>query len=177
MEDLTLEDRIEVMSDRHLRDTSPLPSDGIIIALTSEVVCAEIVELLRLRLGSILKVPQSAVTCHFTVKGNKISPEIQVDLDKAEGVTAATVQKVIQIVWCGTPPIKLGLRDELEIRLRDLRSERVKEETKKEGENSSTRKEGRDEGFPVSRKADDSDPEATGAKGSRAGAVDADSGG
>jgi hypothetical protein len=156
-----MEDRIEVMSDRHLRDTSPLPSDGIIIALTSEVVCAEIVELLRLRLGSILKIPQSAVSCHFSVKGSIISPKIQVDLEKAEGVDAATVLEVIESVWCGIPSIKPGLRDELGIRLRDLRSERAKEETKKEGENSSTREEGREEGSAIPGKADHPDTETT----------------
>lgn len=117
------------MIDPHLRPNHPVPSDGIVLGITQDVVLAEIIELLRLRLMSILKIPSEAVNCEMAVSSQgKIIPEIQIDTEAAEGLTPDQIRDVVQSVWWGVQPVRPGIRDELEERLQDLRSRR--EQTK-----------------------------------------------
>lgn len=113
------------MEDPHLRPVHPLPSDGIVLGITQDVVLAEIMELLRLRIMSILKISAEAVHCEIAVSSQgKIIPEINIDMDAAKGLTADQVKDVVQSIWWGVQPVRPGIRDELEERLQDLRSRR-----------------------------------------------------
>lgn len=118
---------LEVMSDPHLRPQKPLRYPGIVLGITFDVIYMEVIELFRLRLCSILKVPESAVNCRVTVKDGKMMPEVDVDLDAAKGVEAEQVKAVIQSVWWGVPPVRPGIRDELAERLQDLGTRRARE--------------------------------------------------
>lgn len=106
------------------QETSPWPSDGIVLGLTQDVVLSEIVELLRLKIVDILKIPRSAVQCGFSAENGKIFPEIQVSQTMAEGVSSDEIEEVIKSLWFGSPPVLPGIRDELRDRLADLRSTR-----------------------------------------------------
>lgn len=111
-----------VMADPHLKNTSPLPSDGIVLGITRDVVMMEIAELLRLKLAGIMKIDLPSIECSITVAKGKVIPEINVDAHAAEGLEHAQIKEVIQSVWW-------GVKAELEERLQDLGSRRVKEET------------------------------------------------
>lgn len=121
-----------IMTDPHLKSKHLLPSDGIVLGITTDVVFAEMVELMRLRLASVLQIPESAVDCQVAVKDGKIIPEINISMDMAEGLTPEQVTEVIQAVWWGVKPVRPGIRDELEDRLLDLRTRRAREKTEEE---------------------------------------------
>ena len=114
-----------VMADPHLRNTAPLPSDGIVLGVTRDVVVMEIAELLRLKLANILKIDLPAIECSITLAKGKVIPEINVDANAAKGLEHSQIKEVIQSVWW-------GVKAELEQRLQDLGSRRDKEEAKKE---------------------------------------------
>lgn len=118
---------LEVMGDPPLRRTDPLPSDGIVLGITTDVVYGEMVELLRLRLASILKIPENAVDCRLSVKEGKIIPEINIEMDDVEGLDPEQVTAVIQSVWWGVQPVRPGIRDELQDRMLDLGARRARE--------------------------------------------------
>jgi hypothetical protein len=106
---------------------------GLIFALTRDVVAKEIGEMLQLKLASVLQVPPNAVSCVVELHVDKVVPHIQVDNDIAEGLSPDQIRKVIQSIWCGVQPVRPGVRDILEERLKGLRSRRVREEAQKEG--------------------------------------------
>jgi hypothetical protein len=112
----------EKMEDPHLANRSPLPSDGIVLGITRDVVFAEIAALIGLKLAHILKIDPEDITCSIALAKGKVIPEIQVDGDAAEGLEPTQIKEVIQSVWWGVKP-------ELEQRLQDLGSRRGKEET------------------------------------------------
>ena len=111
-----------VMADPHLRNKSPHPSDGIVLGITRDVVIMEIAELLRLKLAHVMKIGPNDIECSITVAKGKVIPEINVNADAAEGLDESQIKEVIQSVWW-------GVKAELEERLQDLGSRRVKEET------------------------------------------------
>jgi hypothetical protein len=118
---------LEIMSDPHLAPQKPVFPDGVVLGISCDVVYMEIIELFRLRLSSILQVPESAIDCRVTVEQGKVMPEVNIDLEKAEGATAEQVKEVIQSVWWGVPPVRSGIRDELIERLQDLGTTRARE--------------------------------------------------
>jgi len=110
----------EVMADPHLRNTSPLPSDGMVLGITTEVVNTEIVTLVRMKLSNILKISLDSIHCGILWHDGKVIPEINIETDSAEGLSSDDIRQVIQSIWWGIKP-------ELEERLRGLRTRRARE--------------------------------------------------
>lgn len=102
----------------------------MILGITRDVIAADMAELFRAKLATILRVPGSAVTCTLRLENGKIIPKIEIDGDAAEGLSPDQIREVIASVWKGVPPLP-GIREMFIQRLLDMRSRRVRPETQK----------------------------------------------
>ncbi len=85
----------------------------MIFILNSEYVLWEIVELARLHMCEVLKVPTSAIEAKMELNDEVMNPEFLVDADQCEGVNHAEIRQVLETVYT-------DCKQELYERLKDL---------------------------------------------------------
>ena len=99
----------------------------MIFLLNPEYVMWEIVEMARLQICEVLKVPKSKVQAKLDLADEKLSPEFTLDLDDVEGVTADEVREVMKNIYqdCkAEAEVRLaGVLDRRQDVLRKLRGE------------------------------------------------------
>jgi len=82
----------------------------MIFTLNKEYVFWEVVELARLQMCEVLKVPTSAIEAKLDLGIGVISPEFLVDADQCKGVTPEGIRAVLESVYA-------QCKEELEVRL------------------------------------------------------------
>lgn len=82
----------------------------MIFLLNKEYVVWEVVELARLHMCEVLKVPTSAIEAKVELANEKLSPEFNVDVDQCHGVSVDDVREVMGEVY-------KECREEMEVRL------------------------------------------------------------
>lgn len=71
----------------------------MIFLLNREYVLWEIVELARLHMAEVLKVPASAIEAELDLGKEVLSPEFRIDADLCKGVTAEEIKAVMSAVY------------------------------------------------------------------------------
>jgi hypothetical protein len=74
----------------------------MIFLLNRERVLVEVVELARLKIAGLLRVPASSVTARLDLKDGKVSPVFEVETKEALGIPQAAVQEVIASIYAET---------------------------------------------------------------------------
>jgi hypothetical protein len=74
----------------------------LIFLLNRERVLLEVVELARLKIAGVLRVPAEAVSAHLERKDDKASPVFDISMDEAKGLTQDMVREVIASVYAET---------------------------------------------------------------------------
>ncbi len=85
----------------------------MIFLLNSEYVLWEIVELARLQMCEVLKVPAAAIEAKLELNDDVLNPEFLVDADLCKGVEPEEIRQVLQTVYT-------DCKQELYERLKDL---------------------------------------------------------
>lgn len=71
----------------------------MIFLLNKEYVVWEVVELARLHMCEVLRVPTIAVEAKLELANEKLSPEFLVDAEMCEGVTTESIKEVVEEVY------------------------------------------------------------------------------
>lgn len=85
----------------------------MIFLLNSEYVLWEIVELARLHMCEVLKVPLKAIEAKLELNNDTLNPEFTVDADYCKGVEPGEIRQVIETVY-------IDCKQELYERMKDL---------------------------------------------------------
>ena len=84
---------------RWYRPGKPLPPSDHLYLLTRETVIIECIELARMKIAGVLKVPLESVTAKVSVRKGRVSPEFQVGMGDAVGVTEDQIREVVGSVY------------------------------------------------------------------------------
>lgn len=79
----------------------------MIFLINHERVIYEILELARLKISGILKVPPDAIRVSVEVEDGKLCPNVEIDPSQVEGVTPVQVRSVISTIY---DRLKIDLR-------------------------------------------------------------------
>ena len=89
----------------------------MIVLLNKERVVYEVVELARLKMAGIMRVPSSAVEAKIELKGGLLSPTFAIDREQAKGLKSEQMRDVMSTVYT-------NLKAELKSRLNGLEERR-----------------------------------------------------
>ncbi len=89
----------------------------MIFLLNPEYVVWEVVELARLQICEVLKVPTEKVEAKIDLADGKLSPEFLIDADDVEGVTPDEIREVMRNIYA-------DCKEEMESRLAGISKRR-----------------------------------------------------